>query len=91
MKLKNSSGTERISFYVRAGETVTVGVPAEYLYVYFASGDIWYGKSNLFGSETHYSKDSKICNFTRYTCEYTLYPVNNGNFSETPIDEDEFK
>ena len=32
-----------LSFYVRAGETVTVGVPCDYLYVYFAYGDTWYG------------------------------------------------
>lgn len=91
VKLKTRSGTERISFYVRAGDTVTVGVPAEYLYVYFASGDTWYGKTDLFGSKTSYSMDDEIFDFTRYTCEYTLYPVNNGNFSETPIDAEDFK
>lgn len=91
VKLKTRSGIERISFYVRAGDTVTVGVPAEPLYVYFASGDIWYGKTDLFGSRTSYSMDDEIFDFTRYTCEYTLYPVANGNFSETPIDADDFK
>ncbi len=91
VKLKTRSGTERISFYVRAGDTVTVGVPAEYLYVYFASGDTWYGKADLFGSRTSYSMDDEIFDFTRYTCEYTLYPVNNGNFSETPIDAEDFQ
>ena len=91
VKLKTRSGTERISFYVRAGDTVTVGVPAEYLYVYFATGDTWYGKANMFGSKTSYSMDDEVFDFTRYTCEYTLYPVSNGNFSQTPIDADEFK
>ena len=91
VKLKTSSGTERMSFYVRAGDTVTVGVPCEYLYVYFASGDTWYGTSHLFGEDTSYSMDDTICNFTEYTWEYTLYPVSSGNFSQTPIDEDEFR
>lgn len=91
VKLKNRSGTERISFYVRAGDTVTVGVPSEYLYVYFATGDTWYGNTDLFGSKTNYSMDDEIFDFTKYTCEYTLYPVTNGNFSETPIDADDFK
>ena len=91
VKLKTRSGTERMSFYVRAGDTVTVGVPAEYLYVYFASGDTWYGTTHLFGEKTSYSMDDEICDFTEYTWEYTLYPVTNGNFSQTPIDEDEFK
>lgn len=91
VKLKTRSGTERMSFYVRAGDTVTVGVPAEYLYVYFASGDTWYGTTHLFGEKTSYSMDDEICDFTEYTWEYTLYPVTNGNFSQTPIDEDDFK
>ena len=90
VKLKTRSGTERMSFYVRAGDTVTVGVPAEYLYVYFATGDTWYGNKHLFGENTSYSMDDEICDFTEYTWEYTLYPVSNGNFSETPIDADDF-
>ncbi len=90
VKLKTRSGTERISFYVRAGDTVTVGVPDEYLYVYFASGDTWYGKSDLFGEKTYYQKVDDVRDFTEYTWEFTLYPVSNGNLSLTPIDEDDF-
>jgi hypothetical protein len=90
VKLKTASGVERMSFYVRAGDTVTVGVPAEYLYVYFASGDTWYGMTHLFGERTGYSMDDELCDFTEYTWEYTLYPVTNGNFSQTPIDASEF-
>lgn len=90
VKLKTSSGATRLSFYVRAGDTVTVGVPTEHLYVYFASGDTWYGQHYLFGEETSYSMDDKICDFTRYTWEYTLYPVTSGNFSQTPIDAEDF-
>lgn len=90
VKLKTRYGVERLSFYVRAGDTVTVGVPDEHLYVYFASGDTWYGKSLLFGNETYYSMDDEIQDFTQYTWEYTLTPVTNGNFSETPIDASEF-
>ena len=90
VKLKTSSGVTRLSFFVRAGDTVTVGVPAEYLYVYFASGETWYGETHLFGSETSYSMDDEIKDFTQYTWSYTLYPVTNGNFSETPIDPEDF-
>lgn len=90
VKLKNQSGITRICFYVQAGDTVTVGVPMEYLYVYFASGDTWYGYEHLFGEDTDYSMDKNICNFVDYTWEYTMYPVSNGNFSQTPIDEDDF-
>jgi hypothetical protein len=90
VKLKTSSGITRLSFYVRAGDTITMGVPNEYLYVYFASGDTWYGEENLFGEDTSYSMDDDIQNFVDYTWEYTLYPVYNGNFSETPISADQF-
>ncbi len=91
VKLKNSSGVTKLAFYVRAGATVTVKAPAEYLYVYFASGKTWYGIDHLFGSKTDYSMDDELCDFRRYTWEYTLYPVEDGNFSQTPIDSDEFK
>lgn len=90
VKLKTAGGTTRLSFYVRAGDTVTVGVPREYLYVYFASGDTWYGTTKLFGEYTSYSKDNELRDFINHTWEYTLYPVTNGNFSETPIDASEF-
>lgn len=90
VKLKTSAGLEKLSFYVRAGDSVTIHVPDEKLYVYFASGKTWYGKDQLFGAYTSYSMDDEICDFTRYTWEYTLYPVTDGNFSQTPIDASEF-
>lgn len=92
--LKDAFGDSNydFSFYVRAGETVTIGTPARYMFVYFACGDEWYGygKGLMFGSNTHYSKDDEVLNFADYSWEYTLYPVSNGNFSETPIKADEF-
>lgn len=90
VKLKTQSGITRLTFYVRAGDTVTVGVPNEDLYVYFASGSEWYGMKHLFGESTSYSMDDEIKDFWQYTYEYTLYPVTNGNFSETPIDAEDF-
>ena len=90
VKVKTASGLTRLTFYVRAGDTVTVKVPSENLYVYFASGDVWYGEKYLFGNDTQYAMDDEIVDFTQYTMEYTLRPVTDGNFSETPIDPDEF-
>lgn len=90
VKLKTVSGSEVVCFYIRAGETVTISVPLEYLYVYFAAGETWYGEDLLFGEDTTYSKDDEMLNFEEYSWEYTLYPVVNGNFSETPIDANEF-
>ena len=90
--LKDFTGIEYVSFYVRAGDTVTIGVPSRVLYVYFASGKDWYGygKGLMFGEDTAYGKDDEALDFTAYSYEYTLYPVNNGNFSEIPSNEDEF-
>lgn len=93
VSLRNIKGQECVTFFVRSGETATVGVPAEHLYVYFASGDTWYGlgEGKMFGKNTVYSKDDELLDFTGgYYWEYTLYPVSNGNFSETPSNENEF-
>ena len=92
VSLKNFKKRCLLSFFVRAGETVTVGVPAEYLWVHFASGNTWYGYGEglMFGENTVYSKDDGLTNFTNSSWEYTLYPVYNGNFTETPSSESEF-
>ena len=91
IKLKGSSGVDVFSFFVRAGSTVTVSVPSGYYYVYFAHGIDWYGTEYLFGSSTTYSKDDELLDFNNYSWKYTLYETTNGNFTETPISEDEFK
>lgn len=90
--LKDYWESEYLAFYVRAGTTVTVGVPARTLRVYFASGTEWYGygKGLMFGKNTVYSKDDDLLDFSEYTWEYELQPVYDGNFSETPSNEDEF-
>lgn len=90
VKLKTRSGVERVCFYVRAGEKIRVGVPEEKLYVYFATGKTWYGLKNLFGSATNYYMDDELIDFAKYSMTYTLTPVTNGNFSQTPIDKDDF-
>jgi hypothetical protein len=90
--VKNYWDSECVAFYVRAGTTVSVGVPADYLYVYFASGNEWYGygKGLMFGKDTVYSKDDEMLDFSEGGWEYTLQLVTNGNFSQTPSNENEF-
>ena len=90
VKLKDLSDSDCMSFYVRAGDTVTVDVPREYLYVYFASGNIWYGEKDLFGSATSYQKDDAIKDFISYAWEFKLYPVSDGNLTLKKIDKDNF-
>lgn len=91
VKLKGSSGVDVFSFFVRAGDKVTVDVPKGYYYVYFSYGTDWYGTEELFGDGTTYTKDDELLDLENYTCTYTLYPTADGNFSETPVDESEFK
>ena len=90
VKLKDSYDVTVLSFYVRAGETVTVGVPYEPLYVCFARGDDWYGTKYLFGEKTVYSKDANICDFSEAPWRYELQPVSDGNLSLMPIDAEDF-
>lgn len=90
VKLKDSAGNDVFSFFVRAGDSLTVAVPSGCFYVFFAYGDEWYGPEALFGPDTTYGKDDEICDFENYAWEYTLYPTYDGNFSETPISADEF-
>lgn len=79
-----------MSFYVRAGDTVTVSVLPSELYAYFAEGTDWYGWENNFGENTYFSKDSQPLIFYEYTFEYTLYEVSDGNLSLESIDSDDF-
>lgn len=90
IKLKDTDGNDVYSFFVRAGETVVAPVPNGMFYVYFAYGTDWYGPEYVFGPDTTYAKDDELSDFNRYTWEYTLYPSYGGNFSETPISEEEF-
>ena len=90
VKLKTAEGKAVLSFFVRAGETATVGVPPKVLYAYFAEGDQWYGWSNYFGAETSYSKDPDPIDFSNYTIEYTLQMVSNGNLSLDHISASDF-
>lgn len=90
VKLKTTDGITILSFFVRANETATVGVPAKKLYAFFAEGDTWYGWSDYFGENTLYSKDPDPVDFSQYTIEYTLHDVYNGNLNLSNIDEDEF-
>lgn len=73
--LKDTSDRTLLSFYVRAGETVSVDVPAEWMYVHFAGGKTWYGEEHLFGKDTVYNKDPELTDFTQYSWEYELDPL----------------
>jgi hypothetical protein len=90
VKLKDQTGKDVFSFFVRAFDTKTVAVPAGKYYVYFASGSKWYGIKYYFGEETLYSKDNDLSDFSNYTYTYNLHLVTDGNFSTTPVSQNEF-
>lgn len=91
VKLKSvDDDTTVFSFFVRDNSTTTVEVPSGQYYIYFASGNIWYGTKQYFGLTTSYSKDDEVLDFYNYTYTFTLYNVANGNFEETPISKAEF-
>ena len=90
-----------LTFYVRANSEATIHSlqDGEY-YVIYATGDTWYGESELFGSETAaYQTDETISFTTSYYSTYieysivtlTLYSVPNGNLTKTPVDPGKVK
>lgn len=90
VKLKDSAGNSVFGFFVRAGQQAEVPVPGESYYVYFAHGTTWYGVDDLFGEDTYCAKDDEANDFSQYVATYTMYPVEGGQFQETPIDVEEF-
>ena len=90
VKVNTVTGYTILSFYVRAGESITVDVPSALLQVSFASGQTWYGENHLFGNKTKYSMNDELLDFSEYPYEYTLYPGASGKFNQTPIDANKF-
>ena len=90
VKMKDAEYNDVISFYIAAGQTAQINVPAGDYYVYFAHGNDWYGPEFLFGKDTTYSKDGELTDYTNYSWQYELKPSVGGNFSDTPIDPSEF-
>lgn len=81
--LKDTSGRTLMSFFVRSGDTVRVNVPAEKMYVLFASGKTWYGEETLFGKDTVYTEDEELVDFVQYNWEYELDPLSDGSSVRT--------
>ena len=85
--LLDDSDRTLLSFFVRSGDTVTVDVPAEKMYVQFASGETWYGEELLFGKNTTYTKDDELTDFTQYTWEYEFDPLSDTDFAYDGADD----
>lgn len=49
-----TSGKAAVSFYVHAGNDVSIWLPAGEYDIYYASGEKWIGEAELFGEDTKY-------------------------------------
>lgn len=96
VKLKDAYTLDDVmAFFVRAGETAELDVPLGLYWVYYATGDEWYGKGLLFGKDTSYSRAQELFDFYEedgyvngWTVELYLQP--NGNLNTQSISPDQF-
>ena len=84
-----------VTIFIRAGENTKVEVPTGSYKIKYATGKIWYGESDLFGHDTHYSSSEERLDFSvsyGYVNgkQLTLYKVANGNFSTKSIKAEDF-
>ncbi|MBQ2785953.1 MAG: hypothetical protein IJF02_05570 [Oscillospiraceae bacterium] len=93
LDMVNSSA--KLEFYVCGGDTVNFDVPLGTYEIYYATGEIWYGKDNLFGSKTIYQKCDDTFSFIMDAEGYSgwtiqLEPVSNGNLDTDIIRKEDF-
>jgi hypothetical protein len=96
VKLRDSvTGTEALSFFVRAGMSAEVEVPLGTYELSYAYGTYWYGVKYLFGDDTLCAKADDVFEFTQdddyvYGWTVELYLQTDGNLDFDFIDADEF-
>lgn len=73
--ISTSSGKVVMTFYIRSGQTFDTEVPLGSYRIKYATGDIWYGESHLFGPETKYSEAEKVFQFALNGNEISGYTV----------------
>lgn len=92
--VKFTDGSHADHIYIRGGDTATMYLPDGEYRIYFYSGIGWNPekhKGNLLGGFTYsesLQKDKPIDLYSQY-CEYTLYPVQNGNLNLKHASESE--
>lgn len=90
-----SDGTEVMSIFIRAGQSIVVAVPVDSYKAKIASGQIWYGDSVRFGPTTSYAKLEAVFTFTikgnqLLGHEVTLTRMRDGNLKQSPITATDF-
>lgn len=84
-----------VAFFVRPGATVEIDVPVGVYKLYYATGETWYGVTELFGENTVYSSSDELLEFytdstTAYGNTLELWAQYGGNFETVLIAENEF-
>lgn len=84
-----------MAFTISPGQEVEIDVPADTYRIFYAVGQTWYGKTNLFGPDTmYYQCDGDFEFYTDdeyvYGHNIELYLQRNGNLSTEVIDADLF-
>ena len=92
---RQSSKTELMSIFIRAGDSVEVAVPPGTYVVKVASGNTWYGEPIWFGRDTSYGKLDSIFTFSieggnLRGHELTLKLLKDGNLTQTKISANDF-
>ena len=89
-KVLTTSGKTQISFFIRAGKTVHLDIPAGTYNIHFACGSKWYGTTNRFGDGTSYGQDKSVTIDSGYYMTYTLQASSNGNWSMSGLSANDF-
>lgn len=89
------TGDNKAVIFVRGGQPTEVMVPVGTYEIRYASGTTWYGESYLFGPDTAYTKTDEDFAFRRTPDGYsgytvTLYKVERGNLSTSPLRPEDF-
>ena len=84
-----------MSFFVRGGSNAEINVPLGVYEIYYASGYSWYGKKDLFGSDTIYQKCEGTFEFTDDGESYIgwtlqMQKVDGGNMETYNVKESDF-
>lgn len=92
---KNKSNSSNdFAFYLAAGKSKTLKVPLGTYVCYYATGQTWYGKKELFGSATYRRKFSQDFTFriknNRYMGFKITFSVANGNLPSSYVGSGEF-
>lgn len=93
--IRTTDGAEVISIFVRAGESIEVGIPVGTYWARTASGQTWYGEAVRFGPSTHYTEledifEFKVEGFQLLGHRLSLQHVRQGNLREHYLSASEF-